>query len=84
MSNYRAEIWQQWDRQANSMEVMHRRLSNLYLSVERGDTPLTIKVGAELRTLAGMIYPVGQSVFDTHFNEWWMGEFMKLEGWLDV
>lgn len=91
MDEYLVSIFHQWDVQEkariqaeherNETEA-HRLLSNLYLSVERGTTKLTITVANELRTLLSKAYP-------RHFDDrvtiaYWMDEFTKLPNWFNV
>lgn len=79
------ETWTLWDAQerrriAKLMEDQaYVWLNNLYLSIERGDTELTITTAGWLCRLAGKVYHSSDPMLD-----WWRGEFQKLPGWENV
>jgi hypothetical protein len=91
MDDYLVTTFHQWDvqeqeRVAREQEQReteaHRKLSNLYLRIERGDIPLTITTANTLRILLSQAYP--RWFDDRSILEHWMDEFTKLEGWYDV
>lgn len=91
MTHYRLHIWTQWDRQENARRARIEEekqtqawveLNNLYLCIERGEVPLTITIGNQLRSLLSQAYP--DSVHEHVIRDYWYGEFMKLPGWHDV
>lgn len=74
--------WQQWDIQVarRNEQLAYIELNNLYLAVERGCTRLNVSTANRLRVLVTEAYPG----FDDMLQDWWLGEFEKLPGWLDV
>ena len=52
------------------------QLNNLYLSIESGETKLSIHTSNTLRTLAGKLYNDFQEMEDH-----WLNEFQKLPNW---
>jgi hypothetical protein len=91
MEPYLVTAFNQWDNQETARlqreqeereTEAHRQLSNLYLSIERGDTELTITTANQLRILLSHTYPL---TFDDRIMiAYWMDEFTKLPGWFDV
>lgn len=81
MTEVRAEIWRQWDKQekARIQTANWIVLNNLYLSIERGETRLTIHTANDLRTLVTRAYDRDDQQLD-----WWNGEFQKLPNWNNV
>lgn len=85
MEKYLEEIFTQWDRQEASRisreasDQAYIELNNLYLSIQKGVTKLTIHTGNQLRTLAGKAYSLGDPMLD-----WWKEQFLRLDGWNDV
>lgn len=67
------------DEKKAAQDAAYIVLNNLYLSVERGEQKLTVRIANELRELLGSAYESNDSMID-----WWMGEFFKLPGWLNV
>ena len=53
-------------------------LSNLYLYVERGQTPMSITIKNRLWELVGLAYETGDFMQD-----WWGVEFQKLPHWFE-
>lgn len=85
MDSNRQSVWAQWDKQETRrielqmQENAYITLNNLYLSIERGETKLTVATGNQLRILATKAYNRGDSMVD-----WWAKEFQELKGWDNV
>lgn len=76
------EQWDKQDRAKIDAELENQAyiwLNNLYLSIERGDTKLTITTANQLRILAGKSCPN-----DSIMQEYWNREFQKLKNWENV
>lgn len=92
MSGLKNSCWVQWDRQESVSRAnrAYVELNNLYLSIERGATPLTITTANQLRVLAvqsqGDERPQDdfQAQMVSTIQQYWMNEFEKLPDWLDV
>ena len=57
----------------------YRNLNNLYLYIQRGVIKLTRQV---YNTLFRLLY--GFETYDSMMFNWWVKEFQKLPGWLNV
>ena len=57
----------------------YAKLNNLYLSIQRGDTKLTRREYNDLNDYLCKVYSHKDPMFD-----WWIREFYKLPGWLNV
>jgi hypothetical protein len=71
-----------FDARTNDLVLAHIELSNTYLRVERGETPLTITIANRLRTLVQQIYPLSDPEND-FIIRYWSDEFHKLPNWLN-
>lgn len=63
-----------------SEQKAYIELNNLYISIECGDTKLTITTANRLRVLVSKAY----DRMDDVMPEWWANEFTKLPNWLSV
>lgn len=57
-------------------------LNNLYLSIERGETSLTIHSKNRLFNLLERVYPAGAG--EDVMREYWWQEFQLLPNWINV
>ena len=60
-------------------ELAYIELNNLYLDIQRGVVKLTKTVYFKLNDLLNSFEKHGSQMYD-----WWIHEFWKLPGWLDV
>jgi len=58
-------------------QAAYIELNNLYLSVERGETPMSITVSNQLRTLVGRAYDQD----DDMSRNYWNRELQALPNW---
>lgn len=84
MSVYRTNVWRQvevsWHAQEQrKQDKAYIELNNLYLNIERCTTRLDIHTANHLRVLAGQAYPHGDPMLD-----YWLEQFMRLEGWVNT
>lgn len=70
----------QWDKQVNDPQLAYIRLNNVYLWVERGHLELNKLMAGVLRSKVSEAYPDPTDPM----RDWWMDEFTKLPGWLEV
>ena len=68
------------DEKKAAQDAAYIVLNNLYLSVARGEQKLTVRIANELRVLLDSAYDRTDEVM----RDWWMYEFYKLPGWLNV
>ena len=91
MAGLQSSHWKQWDSQCTRRrEVLaYVELNNLYLSIECGETSLTVTTANRLRVLVGKLdesRPVDsfECYMDSVISQYWETEFEKLPGWFDV
>lgn len=60
-------------------ELAFTEMNNLYLAIESKRRKISTTDGIRLRTLVGQAYEHGDFMID-----WWINEFSKLPGWLNV
>lgn len=62
-----------------TQDAAYIELNNLYLGIEAGKRNMSVAAGNQLRTLVGQAYEKDDPMID-----WWLHEFSKLPGWLNV
>jgi len=73
------ESFQQFDSQTNSRTSAHIDLSNLFLTLERGDKKVNRETSNQLYALVQKAYPPHKG--EMKMYKWWMKEFNKLPHW---
>jgi hypothetical protein len=80
VENFTLEPVNPVDEKKAAQDAAYIVLNNLYLSVARGEQKLTVRIANELRVLLDSAYDRTDEVM----RDWWMYEFYKLPGWLNV
>ena len=93
MTAFALNHWQQWDVQEQrrlklialaeklvAQTAAYIELNNLYLRLERGDERLTIHTGNTMRLLVDRAYDKDDEIM----RDYWLEQFTRLPGWLDV
>lgn len=82
MEKWLSDAFKQLDKQAEErrIQLAYINLNNLYLSVERGETKMSIHVQNDLYRLAGIVYPFKS---EPVMSEYWLAEFEKLPNWFE-